>query len=151
MTKHTLESICVFGRVKFIWWRAILTRRSELKELTLPPEGPVLWRQATAPRLWQHRPLASHWDKLPGTPDCPQLGNMPLSKNLMQITLNSVRQKTKIYAGKSTSPTVGYTANLWQGNELNPYLLALLGHKDNSLYFCIVHGNFLFISSIATC
>lgn len=151
MTKHTLESICVFGRVKFIWCWAILTRRSELKKLTLPPEGPALWGQATAPRLWQHRPLASHWDKLPGTPGCPQLGNVLLSKNLMQITPSSVRQKTKIYAGKSISPIVGYTANLWQANESKPYLLTLLGHKDNSLYFYIVHGNFLFISSTATC
>lgn len=44
MRKHTLESICVFGRVRFIWCQAILTRRSELKELTLPTEGPALWR-----------------------------------------------------------------------------------------------------------
>lgn len=149
--KHTLESICVFGRVRFIWCQAILTRRSELKELTLPTEGLALWGQAIAPRLWLHRSLASHWNKLPGTPDCPQLGNMLLSMNLMQITLNSVRQKTRIYTGKKASPTVGYTAKLWQGNELNPYLLTVLGHKENSLYFCIAHGNFLFISSIAAC
>lgn len=49
------------------------------------------------------------------------------------------------------SPTVDYAAKLWQGNELKPYLLTLLGHKDNALYFCIAHGNILFISSIAAC
>lgn len=67
----------------------------------------------------------------------------------MQITLNSVRQKTKIYAGKTMSPTGGYTAKLWQGNELSPYLLTVMGHKDNSWCFCIAHGNFLFTSSVA--
>lgn len=80
-------------------------------------------------------------------PDCSQPGNTLLSMNLMQHTLKRVRKNLCW----KMSPMVGYAAKLWQGNEWNPDLLALLGHRDNALYFCIVHGNFLFISSIAAC
>lgn len=72
MRKHTLESICVFGKFRFIWCQAILPRRSELEEPTLPTEGPAPCGQATAP----------HWNKLPGTPDCPQWGNRLLKDEL---------------------------------------------------------------------
>lgn len=82
MRKHTLESICVFGKVRFIWCQAILPRRSELEEPTLPTESPAPCGQATAPRLWLHRSLAPHWNKLPGTPDCPQWGNRLLKDEL---------------------------------------------------------------------
>lgn len=63
--KHTLEVHMCFGRAGFIWCQAILSRRSELKVLTLPAEGPAPGGQLRLPRSPASQ---TYWDaRLPTT------------------------------------------------------------------------------------
>lgn len=114
-----------FGRAGFIWCQAILSRRSELKVLTLPAEGPAAGGQLRLPRSPASQ---TYWDAsfflrsifFDKTPES------TLEKRLLlQVTQqNSVRAMGKPVFVDSLEP-----------------------QKQFLLYLCIAHGNVLLIGS----
>lgn len=111
--------------------------------------GPSIKRTGLELR-WQ-RSLRWHWSELRGSPGCPQLGNMLKGQTCCKLCNShwifldkpqkSMLEKQLLLQviKQNSSRAMNWTHICW-----------LLGHKDNSFYFCIVHGNLLLPTSVAT-